>query len=237
MNEAISGGMVSAVSGRARGNMSSSYGDTSRSLRNREEFLGPLGIDYRKLVCCRQVHGSAVYRATEKDRGRGTEAAQEAVRDTDALITDIPGLALAMFTADCLSITLYDPLRRAAAVIHAGWRSTAEGIAARTVDAMRAEFGSDPRGLLAGFGPCMRPCCYEVGPEFAGIFPRDVESRGGRHFFDLAGNNRRRLLGCGIAPSAISDEGRCTCCGKEDFFSYRREGASCGRMMTVVMLK
>ncbi len=230
-------GVVTAVSGRAHGNMSLSYGDTACSLRNREKFLSLLGMDYRDIVCGCQVHGGAVARVTEHERGKGALTTETAIGDTDALISNCPGLPLAIFTADCATVFVYDTATRAVGLIHAGWRGTKERIAAGTLEAMRAEFGSRPENLRVGLGPCIRPCCYEVGREVADFFPGGVREESGRHFLDLAAVNRQQLLGLGIPAGHIHDSGECTCCGTGEFFSFRREGPATGRMMSVIMVR
>ncbi|MBN1526974.1 MAG: peptidoglycan editing factor PgeF [Candidatus Omnitrophica bacterium] len=218
-------------------NMSFSHGDTSRSPANREEFLKGLDIDHRDLVCAKQVHGCGIRYATEADKGKGALSRDTAFDGTDALITDRRGVPLAVFTADCLSVFLFDTLRPAIGVVHAGWRSTAKRIVAETVRAMQKHFNTDPAHLCAGFGPAIRGCCYEVGPELAKVFPDDVSAREGRHYLDLAAANKRQLLESGVSGSRILDPGYCTFCGSGRFFSYRKSGESCGRIMSVAMLR
>ena len=217
--------------------MSLVYGDTADSLDNRRDFLAGLGIDYRGLVCARQVHGKRVECAEASDRGRGALAQEDAFGDTDALITATRGLALAVFTADCLSVFIYDPVNQAIGLVHAGWKGTREGIVGLAVSAMREKFNSKPLDLLAGLGSCIRPCCYRVGGEFRDFFPSGLVARDGGYYLDLAGINRDLLLDSGMRPENISDSGLCTYCRPAEFFSYRRQGPSCGRMMSVMMLK
>ena len=218
-------------------NMSFSHGDTSRSLANRKGFLEELGIDHRDLVCAKQVHGCGIRYATEADKGRGALARDTAFDDTDALITDRKAVPLAVFTADCLSVFLFDTLRPAIGVVHAGWRSTAKKIVVETLRAMRKHFNTDPDHVCAGFGPAIRGCCYEVGPDVSTAFPEAVSAKEGRHYLDLAAANKRQLLEAGVGSSRIFDPGYCTSCESGRFFSYRKLGESCGRMMSVAMLK
>lgn len=230
-------GFIYCTSSRCDGNMSLSYGDTQRSLDNRRAFLGKSGIDLRNLVCAKQAHGAGVHYATEKDAGRGALDYQDSIADTDAFITDKKDLALAVFTADCLSISLYDPLRPAIGLIHAGWRSTKQNIVKKTVRLMQEHFASDPGGLKAVLGPAIRGCCYEVGEEFKGIFADAVTKRGDRYYLDLSLVNTRELRECGVSGENISDSKLCTSCRDGQLFSFRREGESCGRMMAVAVLK
>ncbi|MDD2752650.1 MAG: laccase domain-containing protein, partial [Candidatus Omnitrophica bacterium] len=109
---------------KGRKNMSLDYGDTRDALSNRQTFLNSLNVDYTALVCAKQVHGTKVSYVTEIDRGKGALSGKEALTDTDALITDKKNLPLGIFTADCLSVFVFDPLHSSIANIHAGWRST-----------------------------------------------------------------------------------------------------------------
>jgi len=217
--------------------MSLAYGDTRDSLENRKVFLGGFGIDYKNLVCARQVHGSSVSPVQGTDRGKGALSYDTALPDTDALITNARNLPLAVFTADCLSIFLYDPLNLSIGLIHASWRSTKEHIAAKTVQLMQEKFHSQAQDLWVGFGPAIRDCSYEVGEEFSGYFNEGLMKRGGRYYLDLVGINKNQLLDMGVSATNIFDSKICTSCQNQEFFSYRKEGNSCGRMMSVIMLK
>ncbi len=229
-------GIVCAVSPRRYGNMSFTYGDTKGALANRKKFLGEMGIDYSALVCGRQTHSDGIKHARGKDRGSGAISCDNAVKNTDAFITDEPNLPLAVFTADCLSIFLYDPATPAIGIVHAGWKSSAKMIAAKTVRLMRKKFKSDPRKMLVSFGPAIRNCCYEVGDDFRERFPGGAIRRGEKFYLDLPKINREQLLREGVRKRNIFDPGGCTFCGNKRFFSFRKEGDRSGRMMSVISL-
>lgn len=228
---------ISVFSSRHLGNMSLCYSDTSNSIDNRRDFLRESGLDYRDLVCAKQVHASAVLYAKEEDKGKGALAYDSSISDTDAFITDKRNLPLAIFTADCLSIFLYDLKTPAIGLAHAGWRSTKENIAAKTVNLMREKFSSRLQDLCVGFGPCIRSCCYEVGQDFRELFPGAVTNRGGRHYLDLVGINKKQILDSGVKEENIFDSHACTSCQNKEFFSFRKEGKKSGRIMSVIMLK
>jgi hypothetical protein len=217
--------------------MSLVYGDTTDSLENRRNFLKKLGIDYQDLVCAKQVHGGRTAYVRETERGKGALSFENALEDVDALITDKRNLPLAVFTADCLTIFLYDPVGVSIGIIHAGWRSTRENIAAKTIQLMQKKFNTETRTLYVGFGPAIRCCCYEVQEELIRYFPDNFLKRDGHYYLDLVGINKRQLLDLGIKDINISDSKICTSCQNKEFFSYRREGKNCGRMMSVIMLK
>lgn len=232
-----SANLASAFSSRASGNMSLSYGDTSGALDNRKKFLGPLGINYGDLVCAKQAHGNNVKYVTAADKGSGALTYETAIPDTDGLITDTRNLPLAIFTADCLSIFLYDPVRPAVGLIHAGWRGTQENIVLRAIGLMRERFKAKPAELYAGFGPAIRNCCYEVTAEFKDNFRTGLIEQNGRFYLDIARVNNGQLVESGVRAENILDSGFCTSCDNAELFSFRKEGKESGRMLSVIMLK
>ncbi len=217
--------------------MSFYYGDTKGALDNRKHFLAKLGIDFQNLVSAGQIHGSAIKYVLKEDKGRGALSYDTSIPDTDSLITDKRNLPLAVFTADCLPIFLYDSKTPAIGLVHAGWRSTQENIIARTVELMKEKFNTPTAGLIVGFGPAIRKCCYEVEKKFIDFFSFGLVEKNKRYYLDLAEINKKQLLDLGVEPLNIFDSGVCTSCQNENFFSYRKEGKNCGRMMSVLMLK
>lgn len=216
--------------------MSLRYGDTKDALDNRRVFLKGLGIDSSTLVCAEQTHSSNVWYARQEDIGKGALDHQEAIPDTDALITDKKKLPLAVFTADCLSVFLFDPHRPAVGIIHAGWRSTQANITIKAIRLMCREFNTKPQDLRASFGPAIGPSCFEVEDKFCQFFPGKIIRKDNRLFLDLPRINKDELLESGVKEENIFDPGVCTVCRNEDFFSYRQEKESAGRMISVIML-
>lgn len=229
-------GVISSFSLRSNGNMSLCYGDTRDSISNRNNFLSALGIDYRGLICAKQSHESNIICVREADKGKGALSYESSIPDTDGLITERKNLPLAVFSADCPSIFLYDSTLKAIGLIHAGWRSTRGHIAGKAVKLMQREFNTNPEGLCAGFGPAIRKCCYEVSSDFSGPLDPGMIKRGSRYYFDLIGVNKKELLDSGIKEDNIFDTEICTSCRKDEFFSFRKEGKPCGRLMSVMML-
>jgi YfiH family protein len=230
-------GQISAFSPRLFQNMSLLYGDTRESLTNRKNFLNTLGIDYRDLVCAKQIHSSCARYAAEEDRAKGALSYDSSIPDTDALVTDKRNLPLAVFTADCLSIFLYDSARPAVGLIHAGWRSTKENITVRAIQLMQERFNTQPSRLYVGFAPAIRSCCYEVGEDFNALFPYDTIRKNNSYYLDLVQINKKQVLDSGVRENNILDSGICTYCRNNEFFSYRKEGKTCGRLISVIMLK
>ena len=221
-------------------NMSLSVPDArERVYANRRRVYGLFGRDTDSVVHAHLVHGAAVARVTTADNGTWVE-------HVDGLITDQPGCVLSMNYADCAPIFLYDPRRGAIGLGHAGWRGTVVDLPGAMVRAMTAHFGSDPADLVAAIGPCIGPCCYEVGAEvidavraaFAApaelLPPATAPERGARRHFDLPEANRRNLARAGVRSIELSEF--CTACRTDLFFSHRAERGRTGRFGTVFAL-
>lgn len=223
---------------RILGNMSLFYGDAKIALENRKNFLKELGIDYRHLVCAKQVHGGMATYVQEADVGRGALSYDNAVFNTDGLITDKKNVPLSVYTADCLPVFLYDPKNQCIGLAHAGWRSSKEKITVETVHLMQGKFNTRAEDLWVGFGPAIRDCCYEVTGEFSGFFAGEyLIKRGRSYYLDLTGTNRKQLLGLGVKDKNIFDSKICTACRNDEFFSYRKEASGSGRLMSLMMLR
>ncbi len=216
--------------------MSLNYGLAQDSINNRKEFLAHFGVDYRDLVCAKQVHGNYVECVGEKDKGRGALAYDDAIADIDAFITVSPEVPLAIFTADCLPIFLHDLSIPVIGIIHGGWRSLHKDIIIKTIQLMAKKFNVRASGLHIGFGPSIRKCCYEVGREFNDYFAQGLTEKNNRYYLDLTGAAKKQLLSLGVKQEYICDSQICTFCRSNEFFSYRKEGLSSGRMMSVIML-
>jgi YfiH family protein len=180
-----------------------------------------------RLFLLHQVHGTALHVAPWEGQPEG-----------DVGIAAAPGVLVGVETADCLPVLLVDPVRRAAAAVHAGWRGTAAGVARRCVEALVAG-GSRVVDLVAGLGPGIGVCCYEVGEEL-----REAFGPGGKAFFrpgprgrahlDVRGANVTQLEEAGLPPSRIHHVARCTFCEADRYHSFRRDGKGAGRMINYV---
>ncbi|MGB9802734.1 MAG: peptidoglycan editing factor PgeF [Desulfofundulus sp.] len=218
--------------------------DPHRVLANRERVCRDLEMAPEHLVAGEQVHGDRVAVVGKVHRGRGARAAQDALPATDALITGERLVPLSSYYADCVPVFLLDPVRRVVGLAHAGWKGTYLGIAGKTVQAMGRFFGSRPGDCLAGIGPSIGPCCYEVDTPVVDRFKdrysfwRDilVPNRSGRWQLDLWEANRRILMEAGLEPGNIFISRICTCCRQDLFFSYRGSGGLTGRMAALIML-
>ncbi len=229
--------IIAAFSRRQDGNMSLCYGDTQGALENRKKFLSAIGIDYRALICAKQVHGKNVVYVTEADKGNGALEYDSSISDSDGFFTDKKNTPIAILTADCLSVFIYDPLRPAVGILHAGWRSTEKNICAEGVRLMQEKFGSKPEELLIGFGPSIRVCCCKMENAFKSNFPFGLINRDGNLYMDIALINTRQLTDCGVKQDNIFDPKLCTFSENKDYFSFRKEAQSAGRLISVIMLQ
>ena len=215
-------------------------------LENRRRFCRMVGAEPERTATCQQVHGDRVVRITAGEAGAGFADYAGAIPDTDALITNEPGLPLMLFFADCTPILLADPVKRAVGLAHGGWKGTVKSIAARTVAAMAKEFGSDPADLLAAIGPSIGSCCYQVGEgvadQFREAFPdfsaEILETRpDGSTHLDLQLCNTRQLEKAGLKRENIANAHTCTACNNRQFFSYRADNGKTGRIAAIIGVK
>ena len=216
-------------------------GDEPENVKKNYEILGAaVGFRPEDLVFTHQIHSDIVRRVGAGDRGEGLE--REVSRDCDGLITGEPGVALAVFSADCTPILLYDPVRRAVGAVHAGWRGTAAGICAKAVEAMSREFGTDSADLRAAIGPCIGPCCFETGPEvpeaMRAALGADAEAAvrpaGEKYYVNLKELNRLWLRRCGVVHIDVSPD--CTHCQPERFWSHRHTGFDRGAQAAIIQI-
>lgn len=213
--------------------------------RHRQELAEVVGFNIDCLVTGQQVHSAHIGVVTLKDKGRGAMDKESRLPETDALVTDEEGICLMVLSADCVPIILYDPMRRVIAAIHAGWRGTVARIVMETVQMMQVRFQCSPANILAGIGPSIGKCCFEVGAEvaqvFDSIFPLTENiiyesKKSGKYFIDLWEANRRQLLDAGVRYEHIEVAGMCTVCHPDHFFSYRRDSERAGRFGAGIML-
>jgi len=229
------GGSVLAFSTRIGGvsappfdtlNLGRSTGDDPQAVaENRARLLQRLVLGAAALATAGQVHGTRAVRA----EAAGLHA------DCDALVTTVPGLALAVTTADCLPIAYAAP--GAVAVAHSGWRGTAGGMPRAALEAVCDAAGIGPDQVRVYLGPSIRSCCYEVGPEVIDQFPAAARFlRDGSQFLDLAAAARIDLAGAGVRAEHVFDLEECTACHPARYFSHRRDRGVTGRLWAVAAL-
>jgi polyphenol oxidase len=262
-------GLVHAVFTRRRGfsrspfaglNASSVTGDDLVAVaRNKAAIVSTLQLP---LVATKPVHGAStalVRRETAQERaGEWLEPFRSRLRVTeaDAMLANQAGFALCWAYGDCAPVLLYDPEHTAFALVHAGWRGTAAGVVAAAVAAMSEHFGARPSALLAGIGPAIGACCYEVSDkvreafarnplawecaEFVERAPGPTRKTGGKGeglYLDISASNYQQLRAMGVLAEHIEDCGYCTGCRTDLFYSHRREPWPSGRFAVAIGLR
>jgi YfiH family protein len=221
-------------------NLGPSRGDDPGSVReNYRRVCAALGTRPEALVLSHQVHRDNIRICTSADAGKGYCAVRD--YDADGLATDVPGLTLTIFGADCIPILFYDPVRRVVAACHGGWRGTALDIAGKTVRKMSDVYGTNPADLRCAIGPGICAKCFETDPDV----PEALEAALGdlvlpcitplpekRFQVDLKGIHRCCLEKAGVLAEKIVISDDCTACRPDIYWSHRkageRRGVQCG---------
>jgi polyphenol oxidase len=213
-------------------------------LENRRRVAAALGAELGDFVFCNQAHGREVTIVSAAERGRGALSMDDAISQTDALVTSDPGIVLVVMVADCVPIVLYDPAAHVLACVHAGWRGTVARVAEAALTAMRS-LGATPEAVIAGVGPAIAPDHYQVGEDVtaaaARCFRGDVDGivrpdGTGRWLFDLWAANRRILRESGVPDDQIHVAALPTGTEPGLFFSDRQT-RPCGRFAAIARLK
>ncbi len=209
--------------------------ETDKALPRRRQLCDALGLNFDRLTAPRQVHGVRVAGVDDTNAGAGRDGLDTAIADCDGLMTDLPGVPLIAFSADCCLLLVVEPAARAIGLTHAGWRGVAGGGARALVQAMQEAYGARPDRMIAAIAPAARPCCYEISADLAAQLaetpdcgPDVLARREDRWHLDMHVALRRQLIDAGMPPARIESSDACTICDRR-FFSYRREGPQTGR--------
>jgi len=208
---------------------------------NRSLLARAFDINQEALVTVRQVHGSDILVIDEPNEDYSHFLSLE----SDAIITNQPGVMIGICVADCAPILLMDPEKRVIAAVHAGWQGTASKLVSKTVAGLKNLFECDPAALQVAIGPSIGKCCYEVDAPVKQAFAKNdipwdafaERSSEGKWRLDLAAANRELLISAGVPAAAIQISDMCVSCHRELFFSYRRDSGDTGRQMGFIMLK
>ena len=194
-------------------NLSFTRGDNEDAVReNYRRLSDAMGFSMGDIVTSDQTHTTNVHVVTETDRGNGITKPRP-YTDVDGMITNVPGLVLATFYADCVPLFFVDPVHKAIGLSHSGWRGTVGKIGKVTVEKMAEEFQTDPSELYAAIGPSICQDCYEVSDQL-----------------NLWEANRRIFLDAGIKEERISMPGICTCCNPLFLYSHRASHGKRGNL-------
>ncbi len=231
----VSGGSFASL------NVSAREGDGNDHVRlNFEMIAAAFGMSVSQFLLVHQVHRDGVWVVD----GGTLLSAHDPPPEYDAVVTDRPGFALCIKTADCVPVFLVDPVRRVIGAVHAGWKGTALQIVGKAVREMIERFGARSADLSAIIGPAIGPCCYEVDtavyqamsnhPERDSFFHASREE--GKWMLDLFQANRLQLIRSGVPAPCIRQTDLCTACHPELFFSHRAQGGNTGRQLNFIMM-
>ena len=230
--------------------MNFSYGrgdDPGDVLENFTRMADAMGVERDRMVVSHQTHTVNVRRVTKEDAGKGVIRDRD-YRDVDGLITNVPGLTLVTFYADCVPLYLLDPVKRAIGLSHSGWRGTVRRMGQVTVDAMKEAYGTRPGDLIACIGPSICQDCFEVGEEVVEEFKGEFAPghwdrlfcqgrRPGKYQLDLWKANEIIFREAGIPPENIHVTNICTMCNSSYLFSHRRVGEERGNLAAFMCLR
>ncbi len=196
------------------------------------------GFRFESIVLDNYEHGCGIYRVKKEDAGKGLLVETDLPK-CDALIIDRPDVTAATLHADCVPLFYLDPVRRVAAVAHAGWRGVFGGLPGMIPQTMDNTYNSNRADILAAIGPHISSCCYEVGEEVAGMFEKKysegtVERRGGKVYLDLEAAILGQFMDAGIRAENVTVSGLCTSCHPELFYSHRRDNGKTGAMASMI---
>jgi YfiH family protein len=219
--------------------------DEAAVVENRRRLFAAFGMPLERSVWCKQVHADGVTVVDSEDAGRGSVEEDSIVAETDALVTNAPGLPLCVTLADCVPVLVFDPAKKVLGLAHAGWGGTLARISSRTVAVMGERFGCDPAALIVAIGPSIGPARYEVGPEVveragAAFGQRAAEILkpigNGKAHLDLWGANRIDLEEAGVGGDRIEVAAISTEDHLDDFYSHRVEGVT-GRFIVAASFR
>jgi YfiH family protein len=203
---------------------------------NKAKLAGVLALEVGQMVYSDQTHSSCVAAIQE--------VPEAVISETDALVTNQPGLCLCVQTADCVPVLLFEPEAKVIAAIHAGWRGTVGGIVENALSKMTTNYGASAENIVAAIGPSISPEIYEVGDEVVAAARKSIpnvettlhKNSTGNFHFNLWEANRQLLLKSGVPAQNIEVLGVCSFSEAEKYYSARREGVDTGRMVSGIMI-
>lgn len=228
-------------------NLSFSRGDDAEAVReNYRRMANALDVSYDSFVFSQQTHTTNVRTVTADDRGKGILHPLD-YQDVDGLITNVPGLCLSTFYADCVPLYFVDPVHRSIGLSHSGWRGTVGRMGQVTLQRMTEEFGTDPSDVIAAIGPSICQDCYEVSEDvieqFQSTFSQEhwdelyYKKENGKYQLNLWKANEIVMLEAGVKKENIAVTNICTCCNSDILFSHRASQGKRGNLAAFLSLK
>lgn len=236
----VSQGMFSSM------NLSFTRGDEEVRVRENYVRLGrAMGFDCERLVLSDQTHTTNVRVVTEVDVGKGFMRPKD-YKDVDGMVTNVTGLPLATFYADCVPLFLIDTVHRAIGLSHSGWKGTVGKIGKRTIEVMGEQYGTRPEDLVAAIGPSICQDCYEVSEDviqqfqeaFEPLWWEDIfyKKPNGKYQLNLWRANELIFQEAGLKQTQIITTDLCTCCNSQLLFSHRASQGKRGNLGAFLML-
>ena len=228
-------------------NLSFTRGDDEAAVReNYRRIAKSIGVKCENMVLSQQTHTTNVRVVTEKDKGKGIVKPLD-YTDVDGMVTNIHGICLVTFYADCVPLYFVDPVQKAIGLSHSGWRGTVGKIGKETIRKMEEQYGSDPKDILAAVGPSICKDCYEVSEDVILEFQKNFKERywkdlfyrkeNGKYQLDLWKANEIIFKESGILPEHIAVTNVCTHCNSEILYSHRTSGDRRGNLAAFLALK
>ena len=222
-------------------NISTTRGDDPKAIEeNKRRLATAIGVDADSFTYTNQTHTTNVAVVEPKDRGRR-------FLETDGLVTNVPGICLVTFYADCVPLYFVDPVKKAIGLSHSGWRGTVHKMGKVTVETMRDAYGTRPEDVIAAIGPSICQDCYEVSEEVIEQFRNNFEKslwselfyqkENGKYQLNLWKANQVVLMEAGIKKEHIAVTNVCTHCNPDIFFSHRTTGEKRGNLSALLALK
>ena len=212
-------------------------------MENFNRLCSSIGVETGSMVFSNQVHDNRIKIVTEADKGKGFTHISDII-GYDGLVTNVRGVTLVTFYADCVPVFFYDPEKNVTALVHSGWRSTLRGISSEALTVMQKEYGCMPSGIIAAIGPSIGDCCFEVHEDVHTLFRQEFACDkyyknigAGKWKIDLQGIIFDMLVKCGVMPGNITKSGICTVCRRDLFFSHRGDLGKTGSLAAFSQLR
>lgn len=214
-------------------------------IENYRRICKVIDCDSKNTVWTKQIHTDRIINVTEADRGKGLFKKRED-KGYDGVITNCKDVVLTGFSADCVLIYFYDPVKEVIGICHSGWRGTVLSIGSKTAEKMALDYGCNKSDIICGIAPAIGKCCFQVDEPVVDAFrnafdwvddfvEKDTVNEG-HYYIDLHGVNEEILVKSGIPRENIENSRICTMCNTDMFFSHRLMGNERGSMAGFISL-
>ena len=226
-------------------NLGFNRGDLDENvLKNHKIFAKAVGFPYENIVTTNQTHTTNVRVVTKEDCGKGITKDRD-YSDVDGLITNVPGIVLTTYYADCVPLYILDPVNKAIGLSHSGWKGTVNRIGENTLKLMNENYGTNPKDVICCIGPSICQDCYEISEDVASEFINEfgknnkiLYNKGnGKYQLNLWESVKQVFLDAGVEYDNIYTTDICTCCNKDELFSHRGHHGKRGNLAAFLMLK